>query len=86
MRGARSHGGVDGTRRWPASPSSFSFGIYAVAALVWAGLGLIYLPILSMILTPVWMVLWVSVVPRLVTRIRGRERSPRSVSTERTAA
>lgn len=86
MRDRRKDRGGDAPRRWSESPRSFGLGTYAVALGVWAGLGLFYLPILSMILTPVWMVLWVSVVPRAVDRVRGRARSKRTVRTERTEA
>jgi hypothetical protein len=86
MHETRDEQGVDATRRWSASPWSFGLGAYAVALAVWAAVGLVYLPILSMILTPVWMVLWVSVVPRAVQRLRGRARSRAAVRTERTEA
>lgn len=86
MHDALDERGVDETRHWSASPWSFGLGAYAVALGSWAVVGLFYLPILSMILTPVWMVLWVSVVPRLVQRARGRARSRAAAGTERTEA
>lgn len=86
MHKTRDDRGAGVARRWEASPVSFSVGIYVVAIGVWAAVGLVYLPILSMILTPVWMVLWVSVVPRLVARARGKAPSSSPVSTERTEA
>lgn len=71
----RSGSGPDAaaTRRWSSSPASFGWGVYAVALLVWAGVGLYCLPILSMVLAPVWMVLWVSVVPRVVQTVRAKD-------------
>jgi hypothetical protein len=47
---------------------------YVVAVLGWAALGIWYKPILSMVVSPVWMVLVVSIVPRQWSRLRGRAR------------
>jgi hypothetical protein len=59
-------------RGWEPSPWSYSPAAYLLALAVWSVLGMYYVPVLSMILTPLWMVLWVSLVPRWVTRLRRR--------------
>lgn len=57
---------------WGDSPWSFRPATYVVALGAWAALGVLFLPLLSMILTPVWMVLVVSVLPRALRRLRHR--------------
>ena len=47
---------------------------YVLAVVAWAALGLVYKPILSMIVSPLWMVLMVVVLPRALGRLR---KSPR---------
>lgn len=63
-------------RTWEDSPWSFRPAAYVVAIGAWAALGVFYLPILSMVLTPLWMVLVVSVVPRRVRRAFRGHRPP----------
>lgn len=41
---------------------------YALAIVVWAALGVVFKPALSMVLSPFWMVLCISVIPRLLRR------------------
>lgn len=57
---------------WVTSPCSFGLGVYIVACVVWILVGVFYLPILSMVLTPLWMVLFVSVLPRVLPRLVRR--------------
>lgn len=59
-------------RTWEPSPWSERPAAYVLALVLWAALGIFYLPILSMILTPVWMVFFVSVLPRWLARLRRR--------------
>ncbi|MGQ0625125.1 MAG: hypothetical protein ACT4PP_10830 [Sporichthyaceae bacterium] len=59
-------------RAWEPSPWSDRPAAYVVALVLWAALGMVYLPILSMILAPVWMVFFVSVLPRWIARLRRR--------------
>lgn len=81
-------------RTWEPSPWSDRPAAYVVALVLWAGIGIFYLPILSMILTPVWMVFVISVLPRWLARLRRRvsERAARTgkqrsgAPTERTEA
>jgi hypothetical protein len=60
---------VTPARSWEPSPWSYSPAAYAVSLALWVVLGIFYLPILSMILAPMWMVLTVSMVPRWVARV-----------------
>jgi hypothetical protein len=60
-------GGAGAVRRREAAT-------YALAVLVWAALGIWYKPILSMVLAPVWMVLFVSIIPARLGRRRERPR------------
>lgn len=65
-------------REWEPSPWSDRPAAYVVAIGLWAALGFFYLPILSMILAPVWTVFFVSILPRWIARLH-RKTAPREV-------